>query len=158
MFGFDGAATLRSSKSDRGSSEDAKVVMTLKFEGSGLKADAAARVLGADNGAALLQALFRERSRDPDENSRFTGIAWIESIAKIDEKHSLQIEDLPKVRVSRLYGIRVKPRAAGMCDLRFTATVHEPPDAFIDGVTKLIKREVDIDLTPDEELPLDKAA
>lgn len=64
MLSFEGSAEVKGMKIDRGASDDADVILTIKLLCECLSADAAARVLGADNGAQVLEHLFWERSRD----------------------------------------------------------------------------------------------
>lgn len=154
MLSFEGSAEIKGMKIDRGASDDADVILTIKVLAECVSADAAARVLGADNGAQVLEHLFWERSRDDGQGARFAGIQWISCAQKYENALMLQIEDLPEVRTSLVYGIKVKPRNAGQFDMQLTATVHTPPSELIDGLPNLLKSHAAIVIRQDPELDL----
>jgi hypothetical protein len=64
------------------------------------------------------------------------------------------VSSLAKLRVVKLFNIKLTPRAKGLFDAVFTATVEDPPENYIDALSKRLHTSTSVLLEQEPELDL----
>lgn len=154
-FNFNGRAELVDLRPHRGKSDDADVQLDMKFKASDVSAEAAAAVLGADDGAAVVAGLFRSVAVDADQNTAFPSIKGIQADCNFENRHAITVAGLRRVRCTRVGKISIKPRAKGLSDMTFSVTIEKPPANFVELMAEHLNEVVKVNLEQEAELPLE---
>ena len=139
----------------RPSNDESPVAVDIKISVEDLPAKAAAFVLRAEKVEDVLAAFF---SDDADQNKRFLGLSEIPIDESWEGRHQIKISSLAKLRVTKLFNIKLNPRAKGLFDVTFTATVEEPPENYIDALSKRLHTSTQVLLEQEPELDLKQPA
>jgi hypothetical protein len=135
----------------RPSNDDSPVAVDIKISVDDLPAKAAAFVLRADNVEDVTNAFF---ANDEDQNKRFLGLSEIPIDESWEGRHQIKVSSLAKLRVVKLFNIKLTPRAKGLFNAVFTATVEDPPENYIDALSKRLHTSTSVLLEQDPELDL----
>jgi hypothetical protein len=135
----------------KGSNDDSALLVHIKISVEDLPANAAAFVLRAENVEDVTAAFF---TNDADQNKRFLGLSEIPIDESWEGRHQIKISSLAKLRVIKLFNIKLTPRAKGLFDAVFTATVENPPDNYLDAVSKRMHSSTSVLLEQEPELDL----
>lgn len=154
-FSFTGQASPKKIDVKRGESDEANVVINIKFHAEDFPAAAVAAALGADDAGVVDAAFFRPLSQDADRNTKFLGLKWIQCETTWKARHAIAVNGLRKLRVDSVGAVLVKPRANGRFDARFSVTITNPPDNYIELLAERINRPTKVTLEQEAELPLE---
>lgn len=154
-FNFNGRAELVDLRPHRGKSDDAEVQLDMKFKAVDVSAEAAAAVLGADDGASVVAGLFRSVAVDADQNTAFPSIKGIQADCNFENRHAITVAGLRRVRCARVGKISIKPRAKGLSDMTFSVTVEAPPQNFVELLAEHLNEVIKVNLEQEAELPLE---
>lgn len=94
---------------------------------------------------------------DQKVDRRFLGLETLNSPATYQNRHTLQVDDLPEIRVDKLTKFELTPTAGEMCTVSFNVTLSDPPDAILAGLAHRFRSKVMLSLMQDPELDLSKA-
>lgn len=151
MFEFKKQAMVEHVSQTKGSNDDSPVLVHIKISVEDLPAKAAAFALRAESEAEVIAAFF---SNDADQNKRFLGLNEIPIDEAWEGRHQIKVSSLAKLRVTKLFNIKLTPRAKGLFDAVFTATVEDPPENYIDAVSKRMHSLTSVLLEQEPELDL----
>lgn len=150
MFQFDAkSGIVENIKTDKGSSEDAKVIETLRIKVVDVRPEPCGYVLGADDTASFLRAKFRTPDIDPDESPILSKEGPVPADFMVENGHRLRISSMKWINVTKLYAVKVESQSKGLSTVWFVATVQNPPDGFHDAVAALLKSPTKISLEQD---------
>lgn len=94
---------------------------------------------------------------DQKVDRRFLGLETINCPAMYQNRHTLQVDDLPEIRVDKLTKFELTPTAGEMCTVSFNVTLSDPPDAILAGLAHRFRSKCMLSLVQDPELDLSKA-
>lgn len=139
----------------RPNNDESPVAVDIKISVEDLPVKAAAFVLRAENEKDVLAAFFSE---DAEQNKRFLGLSEIPIDEAWEGRHQIKVSSLAKLRVTKLFNIKLTPRAKGLFDAVFTATVEDPPENYIDALSKRLHTSTSVLLEQEPELDLKQPA
>ena len=151
-FNPKGKAQIQNIAIKRGTADDATVSLYIDFKMEDMPATVVASALGAEDPADVVRSLFRPISQDAEQNSKFMGLHSINCSAIWEDKHAIKIHGLCPVRVHKVNKVVVVPRGFAKFDGRFSVTIQQPPQGFVENLAEHLNTELDIDLEHDAEL------
>lgn len=135
----------------RGKNDDSPVAIDIKFSVEDMPAKIAAAAFRAEKEKDVMESFF---TNDKEKDKKFLGIGHIPIDEQWEAKHKIKISSLTSMRCTKLWKIKLKPRAKGLFDAEFQVTIEDPPQNYIDAVAKKINDFVQVKLEQDCELDL----
>ena len=151
MFELSKQATIEHVNVRRPSNDDSPVAIDIKISVEDLPTKAAAFVLRANKVEDVLTAFFEPEG---DQEKKFLGLSEIPIEESWEGRHQVKISSLAKLRVTKLFKIVLTPRAKGLFDASFTVTVEDPPENYIDALSKRLHTSTSVKLEQEPELDL----
>lgn len=151
-FNPKGKAQIQNITIKRGTADDATVSLYIDFKMEDMSATVVASALGAEDPADVVRSLFRPVSEDAERNSKFMGLRSIDCSAVWEDKHAISISGLRTVRVHKVSKVNLVPRGFAMFDGRFSITIQQPPQGFVENLAEHLNTELEINLEHDAEL------
>lgn len=151
-FNPKGKAQINGITIKRGTADDATVSVYIDFKMEDVPATVVASALGAEDPADVERSLFRPVSEDADRNSKFMGLRSLDCSASWEDKHAISISGLRTVRVHKVGKVVLVPRGFAKFDARFSITIQQPPQGFVENLAEHLNTELEINLEHDAEL------
>lgn len=150
MFEFSTQATIEHVNVRRGPHEDSKVAVDVKLGVENLPTRCAAAVLRADKVSEVDESFFDDKGE-----ARIIGLTEIPISESWEGAHWVKISTLAKMRVDKLHKVVLSPRAKGLFDATLTVTVEDPPEGYVDALSKKLHTSCPVKLEQEvQELPL----
>jgi hypothetical protein len=151
-FNVSGIAKVLKIDPKKGTSDDAHVLLAVKLKVEDVPASAITAALGAESAADIETALFKPKSVDADQNSRFLGLKHIACEASWDSKHTITFAGFREIRVAKVGAVQIRPRGYLKCDVTFVVTIEQPPQGYQEQLTEYLQRTLRVELQHDREL------